>query len=315
MHRFWGLLFGVVLLAALVLTAVAPYVGWWLPLAASSYAPEIDHLFYLIMAIVTFFYVLTEVLLVFNMMRFGTEGRRAQFTHGNQKLEIIWSIVPAVILILIAVLQVKAWANIKYPSHLADHIEHGEKYQQLGVEARQWEFRIRYPSPAHMAEWDQDPKNAATDFKGRLPERVDDVWLPNDVHVWKGQKVLIYFKTRDVGHSLFFPNLRLKQDALPGRTIPVWFEATESNTMSNEVDGKKFWHDGWRMDGSDKWTPDKNYIFDLVCTQYCGTRHSLMRGKLYVHPTKEDFMAWLEHAKDTVFDKKAASGRAVSATP
>jgi cytochrome c oxidase subunit 2 len=291
MHRIWGLLFGGVLLGAFALTAFSPAVhGWWLPKPASSYAPDIDFLFYLILGTVTFFYVLTEAILVLNIFRSGAPGAKAQYTHGSHKLELVWSIVPGAILIGLAVIQVNTWAGIKYPSRLSQTIRDGkEKYMQLGIEARQWEFRMRYPSPAHMDEW-QDSKVAAADFDKRMPERVDDVWLPNDVHVWKGQKVVMFLKTRDVGHAIFFPNLRLKQDALPGRTIPVWFDPTVSNTKKvNDTT----WVDGYTQDGKE----DTDQIFDLVCTQYCGSRHSLMRGKLYVHPDEADFRAWLNAAR------------------
>ena len=313
MHRFWGLVFGVVLLGIFVLTAVSPMFGWWLPKGVSTYSWEIDRLFYLILAIVTFFYVLTEILLVWNIVKFGAGNRRSGYSHGDKTLEIVWSIVPAIILVLIAVLQVKAWANIKYPTNLAESIANGEPYLQLGVEARQWEFRVRYPSIEHVAEWDRDPAIAREDFKRRLDERIDDVWVVNDVHVWKNQRVLLYLRLRDVIHSVFFPNLRLKQDIMPGRVIPSWFEATETNTRPMDVDGKKVWQDGWRMEG-DKWVQDKHSIFDLVCTQYCGTRHSLMRGRLFVHDSKEDFLAWLKNAHE-LSNVKQATPSSVSATP
>src|SRR5262249_7061623 len=160
------------------------------------------------------------------IFRSGAPDRKAQFTHGSTTLEVVWTAIPAVILVGLAVIQINAWANIKYPTHLADRIKSGEKFLQIGTEARQWEFRFRYPSPKRLDEWSANPESAKEDFAKRMPERIDDVHVVNDVHVWKGEKVLLHFKTRDVGHSVFFPQLRLKQDALPGRTIPVWFEAT-----------------------------------------------------------------------------------------
>lgn len=289
MHRFWGLVFGIVLLAVFVSTAISPWMGWWLPKPASTYAPDIDHLFLLILGVVAFFYVLTEALLVLNLFRAGDRDR-SQFTHGSTKLEIVWTAIPAVILVGLAVIQISAWAKIKYPSHLAERISSGENFLQIAAEARQWEFRFRYASPEHMDQWKVQPASAKEDFARRMPERFDDIHVGNDVHVWKGQKVLLHLRTRDVGHSVFFPQLRLKQDALPGRTIPVWFEATVANT-------KKV-GDQWKIgiaEGSDQY--DIDYDFDLVCTQYCGSRHSLMRGKLYVHANEADFRDWLQQAK------------------
>ena len=82
MRHFWAILFGAVLTGAFVLTAVAPAMGWWIPRGASSYAGEIDKLFYVILGTVGFFYVLTEAILVYNMMKFAAKpGEKAQFSQ------------------------------------------------------------------------------------------------------------------------------------------------------------------------------------------------------------------------------------------
>jgi cytochrome c oxidase subunit 2 len=292
MRHFWGILFGVMVLAAFLLTALAPLMGWWLPRGVSSYSGQIDVLFYWILGVTGFFFVLTEAILVYNMIRFAAEpGRKAEFVHGNHRLEMLWTVVPGVVLFLLAILQINTWADIKYPSHLTAMLEQNpEQFLQMEVVTRQWEFRVRYPSQERIAGW-KDKEAAKADFQRRLPERPDDIHDVNDVHCWKGQKVLVYLKTRDVGHAFFVPNLRVKQDSMPGRTIPLWFEATESNTKHDPA--TRTWQIGHREDGAQ----DPNYFWDLVCTQYCGSRHSLMRGRLFVHPTREDFLAWLKTAQ------------------
>jgi len=290
-NKFWGFLFGAVLLGAFLLTAASPAMGWWLPPSSSSYSRGIDFLFYLILGVVAFFFVLTEALLVYNMFRFAYDpARRVQYTHGNHRLEMLWTVIPGVLLFGLAVWQINVWADIKYPTSLVEKFDsgQGEDYLQMEVTTRQWEYRIRYASPNRMAAW-ADRARAKDDFEKRLPPRHDDVFVVNDMHTWKGHKTLVYLRTRDVGHSFFVPAMRVKQDALPGRTIPLWFEPTEANT-ARVGDA---WEDGHR-DGGEK---DDRYVWDLVCTQYCGTRHSLMRGKLYVHPTKDDFLAWLKAAQ------------------
>lgn len=290
-QRFWGWLFGIVLFGIFLLTAVSPWVGWWLPPKASTFSPEIDFLFYLILAVVAFFYVLTEALLVCNMFRFAHDpARKSTYVHGNHRLEMLWTVIPGVLLFGLAVVQINAWASIKYPTSLVQQFDagRGEEYLQIEVTTRQWEYRMRYASPDRMASW-ADKAKAKHDFEQRLPPQRDDVFVVNDVHTWKGQKTICYLRTRDVGHSFFVPAMRVKQDALPGRTIPLWFEPTESNTRRSG----DAWLDGYREDGVE----DKRFVWDLVCTQYCGTRHSLMRGKLYVHPTKEDYLAWLNTAR------------------
>jgi cytochrome c oxidase subunit 2 len=289
MRHFWALLFGLVLAGAFVLTAISPLMGWWIPRNVASYGGEVDMLFYVILGVTAFFFVLTEGILVVNMFRYAADAsRKSQFTHGHHRLEMVWTIIPGVLLFLLAVVQIHVWADIKYPSHLIEKFDEGkgEDYLQMEVTTRQWEFRVRYPSPERLAGW-KDKARAKADFEQRLPPERDDVHTVNEVHAWKGQKVIVYLKTRDVLHAFFIPVLRVKQDSMAGRTIPLWFEATESNVkrVGNE------WIDG-------NGTNDQEYVWDLVCTHYCGSRHSLMRGKLYVHPTKDDFLAWLQIAQN-----------------
>src|SRR5262249_20590202 len=104
--------------------------------------------------------------------------------------------------------------------------------------------------------------------------------LVNDLHTYVGAKVRVYLKTRDVLHSFFLPNLRLKQDAVPGKTIPVWFETTASNCEYNE--SKK------------DWVVKENW--PLACAELCGWGHYKMQGQLIVHKDKADYDRWLEEA-------------------
>jgi cytochrome c oxidase subunit 2 len=286
MRYFWGILFAVVVAAAFVLTAVAPAMGWWLPAGVSTYSGEIDRLFYGILIVTGFFFVLTEAILVYNMVKFaGDPARKAQFSHGNHRLEMLWTVIPGVILFLLAVLQINVWADIKYPTHMSAMVEKDpSQILPMEVTTRQWEYRVRYPSPQHLDEWADKAniKAMMREYHDRMPERFDDVFDVNSLHTWKGQKTVVFLRTRDVGHSFFVPVLRVKQDSMPGRTIPLWFEATDSNT--------KRVGDRWEDGGTEN--PAK--VWDLVCTQYCGSRHSMMRGHVFVHPTKDDFLAWLK---------------------
>jgi cytochrome c oxidase subunit 2 len=175
------------------------------------------------------------------------------------------------------------------------------KTQQMEVLAKQWEWRVRYPSSARMEEWEKDPK-AAMDF-GKNPH-LDDLYLPNEIHIWLGgidvethrvdpataNKVLVHLKTSDVIHSFFLPHLRLKQDALPGKSIPVWFAVTDYNTEQDPNSKEPRWVEKVDAQG-------KKEIWELACAEFCGTRHSMMRGKLYVHKDKADFLKWLKHAE------------------
>jgi cytochrome c oxidase subunit 2 len=289
MRFFWGILFAVVLAAAFILTAVAPLFGWWLPTGVSTYSHQIDLLYYGILIITGVFFVLTEAILVYNMMRFaGEPTRKAHFSHGNHRLEMIWTVVPGIILILLAVLQINVWADIKYPTHMKAMVEkEPDKVLQMEVTTRQWEYRVRYPSPERLDSWLTDKAAAKSDYERRLPDRRDDVFDVGNIHTWKDQTTVVFLRTKDVGHAFFVPVLRVKQDSMPGRTIPLWFQSEVTNT--EKVKDKTEWRSRSGADGKE----DPTFDWDLVCTQYCGSRHSMMRGKVFVHPTREDFMAWL----------------------
>jgi cytochrome c oxidase subunit 2 len=302
--KFWSLLFGVVLFAELMLFVIAKPMNWWLPRDVSSHGADIDNLFYVILYITGFFFVLTEAVLVYNMWRFsGDPGRKPEYTHGNHTLELAWTIVPAGILLFVAFAQVGAWERIKYQSRMPQPEEYMAKgeFQVVEVSARQFEWRIRYPSQKTMDAMVAQPKLANT---FAVTPQSDDVWLVNELHVWKGTNVRVYLRTRDVLHSFFLPNLRIKQDAVPGKTIPVWFQPTDYNTVPVDREGKPLasaadepagWKDGYDPAVSTLGHADQ--VWDLGCAELCGWGHYKMKGKLFVHKDIADFRKWLEHAE------------------
>jgi cytochrome c oxidase subunit 2 len=271
-QKWWGIFFGVVLFATFLLCAVAPFVnGWWLPPNVASFGGEVDFLYYLILGFTAFFFVLTEVIMVYAMIRYVWKpNHKSDYVEGNHRLEMLWTIVPAGILLLIAVTQIKAWEKIKYQSRMP------EPDQVLQVTARQWDWTMRYST--NVKRTDQQARRWSD-----TPE-ADDIYLPDELHCWKGANVKIYLKTQDVLHSFFLPNLRLKQDALPGKTIPMWFNATDFNTRFNETTGKCE-------------LTDRSKEWEITCAELCGGGHYRMRGLLFVHENEEDYVKWLTHAQ------------------
>jgi cytochrome c oxidase subunit 2 len=333
-QKWWSFLFGGVMLAATLSVVITPFVGWGLPKNVSSYGGQVDWLFHLILFVTGFFFILTQVILVYFMYAFsgrvdppthpkpvesgpqpGTFFRRVSqpltpLIPDEHRLEMVWTIIPGVILFILAVVQIRTWLEIKDRNWMPNP---DEQPLQIEVSARQFEWRVRYPSPDRMDKWESDPKLAA-DFRPRryldttkkpnvwidnAGVHEDDIYVVNEVHTWahskeRGAKVLVQLITRDVIHSFYLPNLRLKQDALPGKVIPVWFEATEPNTKLNEETGK--WEDGYDF-VKGTWG-NRHQIWELVCAELCGWGHYKMQGRLYVHENKDDFMEWLKHAEE-----------------
>ena len=311
-NKFWSIVFGVVMAASILWFVVAAIVpGWWLPRQVSTFGDTVDHLFYLILAITAFFFVLTEAILIYNIWEFGKPDRtaKAPYVHGNHRLEVIWTIVPSIILVLISVVQIGTWEKIKYTKNFP---KESADVCQMVVVARQWEWRVRYPGLEEYRRWEKD-RNAAESW-GRFAEypyedmpQFDDIHDVNAIHCWaidkdRPAKVLVHLKTRDVLHSFFLPQMRLKQDAVPGKVIPVWFEAIDYNVEPKN--GK--WV--WRTDAGGSTKP---YEWELACAEFCGTRHSLMRGQLFVHKDRADFLKWLEYQKNEQQQRQA--GKPVAA--
>ena len=210
--------------------------NWWLPENVSTYGQDIDWLFHLIYYITGATFVLVFVtMLVFLVMYRDRPGRKARYTHGSTPLEIAWTVVPAVILVVLTVLSLPAWSRIKMTMPETDLV--------LQVTAKQFNWQVAYPGP-----------------DGTFGTADDKVFL-DEMHVPVNKVVQVVLRSQDVIHSFFVPQFRMKQDAVPGREIRQWFEATK---------------------------PGK---YELPCAELCGFGHSGMRGWIYVH-TPEEYARW-----------------------
>ncbi|MFQ5839380.1 MAG: cytochrome c oxidase subunit II [Candidatus Methylomirabilales bacterium] len=210
----------------------------WLPENVSTYGGDIDFLFYVIyyITMVTFLLV-AAVMVAFLIVYRHREGRRARYTHGSTTLEITWTIITALIMVILTVMSKPIWGNIKQqvpPSNL-----------QVRLTAKQFNWEFLYPGP-----------------DGKF-DTADDLQMDNELHVPVNRVVHVFLTSKDVIHSFFLPNLRLKQDAVPGRVIQAWFEATKPG------------------------------VYEIPCAELCGFGHSGMLGYLTVHPAA-DYQKWVK---------------------
>ncbi len=225
--------------AILFLRRLIDWVLWrWLPENVSTYGNDVDSLFYIIYYITLVTFLLVAGTMIWFLIRYRhREGRRAKYTHGNNTLEVIWTIVPAVILVVVAFLGQSTWGNIKIRIPAGDH--------QVRVLAKQFNWEMVYPGPDNK-------------FGTR-----DDLKVENELHVPVNKVIRVTLLAQDVIHSFYVPNLRLKQDAVPGREIATWFEATKAGT------------------------------YEIPCAELCGFGHSGMVGKLIVH-SPADYAKWVK---------------------
>ena len=212
----------------------------WFPHDISTFGPAIDSIFLLIFWITMVTWVLVTVTMVVFLVKYRARpGRKAEYIEGNSKLEITWTSITTVILVALALLSRSTWAYVKEQGPPGDFF--------YKVTAKQFNWEITYPGP-----------------DGKLGTK-DDVTVENEFHVPVNKVIRIGLESKDVIHSFFVPNMRLKQDAVPGRTIEVWFEVTEPGQ------------------------------YEIPCAELCGFGHSGMKGNLTVQ-SQEDYDKWL---KDT----------------
>lgn len=199
----------VFILPYILLTPPAPsvksrYQGWWLPNESSTYAPKIDMIFDVILWLTVAIFILVTLCLLWFLWKYRhrADNRKATYTHGNNKLEIIWTAIPAVILVFMAVFSNDLWSEIKYPGKFPRNADH------IRIKPRQFQWDITYPG---------------ADKQFDTP---DDINTINQLYLVKGEPVQIFLQAQDVIHSFFVPEFRIKQDAVPGMTTSVWITPT-----------------------------------------------------------------------------------------
>lgn len=121
----------------------------------------------------------------------------------------------------------------------------------------------------------------------------DDIITLNQLHLPKGKPAIIHVSSKDVIHSFNLPNMRIKQDAVPGLSIPVWFVPTITTAeMRVQLKSRERYKD----------TAD-DFVYEIACAQLCGNSHYSMRGFLTVE-TPEEFQAWLDEEASYLSDEE-----------
>ncbi len=222
------------------------WVSWILPHGASTFAGRIDFIYYVILVITGIaFFVVEAALVVFLIKYRARPGRKAEYIHGSAKAEIVWTSVTAVTVVVLGVMSGPVWNLIKGRHSVpADAMP-------IGIHAKQFEWHVIYPGK-----------------DGQLGT-ADDLDLRNQLHVVVNRPTVALLTSEDVIHSFFVPAWRLKQDAVPGLQIRVWFQPTEVGT------------------------------FELGCAELCGLGHYRMRAQVTVH-TQEDYDRWLAEQSQNV---------------
>lgn len=250
MNRFWSLLFfcvpvgglGVYVWAA---RGRAPLATAWLPENVSYQGQTIDFLFYLIHYLAAAILLGTGLVLAVAMWRFRDRpGASARFIHSKPGLEVVWTIIPAAILVWLALYQMNAWADNKLRRpQIEQNGELRNRPPLARIVAKQFGWEVYYPG------------------RDGVFDTPDDLYVENELYVPVDEDVVLELQSRDVIHDFFVPQMRLKQDIVPGSTQYLWFRVLPFAL---------------------------NRRLDFVCAELCGWGHYKMNGWLYV-VSAEDF--------------------------
>ena len=234
-----------------------------LPIEASSSGYKVDMIIYLIHALMFVLFVGWAIYFIIVLYKFR-EGKnpRANY-HGAQSHITSWVEIGVIIFeaVLLLGFSIPFWNKQvnAYPKR-SDAIE-------IRIVAEQFAWNIHYPG-ADGIFGRSDPKffdkqSNPLGIDPNDPHGKDDITTINQLHLPVGKPVIIHLTTKDVMHSFFLPVMRVKQDIIPGMSIPTWF------------------------------TPTKTGKFEIACAQLCGLGHYRMKGYLTVE-TQKDYDQWLK---------------------
>jgi cytochrome c oxidase subunit 2 len=232
------------------------YDMWWAPKCVTVGGHKIDALMMFIFWLTLTVFILTQTTYIYFLVKYrARRGVKAVYSHGNNRLELIWTTIPAVIFILLAVVSDRLWFQLRSPAPAnALHID---------IVAYQFGFHIRNPGVdgklgSYSQQWiDKGVNNFGQDLKD--PASRDDYQSENQLTLPVNRPVTVALRSQDVIHAFYVPEFRMYQDIVPGREIDwVWF------------------------------TPEKIGHYALACNQLCGAGHFNMQAKIDV-VSQEDY--------------------------
>ncbi|HEY8223825.1 MAG TPA: cytochrome c oxidase subunit II [Pyrinomonadaceae bacterium] len=227
---------------------------WWFPPAISEHAPALDRQFLLTIIIVGIAFTAAQVGLGWMVWKYrdsGKPGDRALYTHGSNRLEVIWTVITAIVFIGLAVMGQSVWANLRL------HDAPPGSYP-VEVVAQQFQWNFHYPGKDNVF-GRTDPRlidDSALNFIGideTDPNAKDDAVTASLV-IPVNRPIELRLRSKDVIHSFWVPPLRFKQDLVPGMEIKVHF------------------------------TVNKVGKYELACAELCGQLHFKMKSYMLVLP-------------------------------
>jgi cytochrome c oxidase subunit 2 len=243
--------------------------------AASDHGEKIDNMLWLTLGVTGLVFFITQIVLFWFAFKYQyTEKRKAfYFAHSN-KLELIWTVVPAIFLTVLVGMGLFYWFNITSDAP--------KDAQIVEITGKQFNWMMRYPGKDGVL----GRKNyRLTDASNGNALGVDwedgashDDLESTEMHLVVGKPVQLVINAQDVIHDVGLPHFRMKMDAVPGIPTTMWFTPKYTTEQMKEITG------------------NKNFVYEIACDQMCGSGHYSMKGIVIVE-TQEEYDQWLSQQK------------------
>jgi cytochrome c oxidase subunit 2 len=293
----------------------------WGPLVlhtpASAHGGEVDNLMNITWVLIFIVQAITQVLLHYFAFKYrGKKDQKALYFADNNKLEAIWSVIPAVVLAGLILYGLYAWTNIMF-------VDEDEDTVVIELYAQQFNWKARYSGEDNVlgkanVRYIEGANAVGVDLAD--PYAQDDI-VVTELHIPKGKKILFKMRSQDVLHSAYMPHFRAQMNCVPGMVTQFAFEPiyttaeyrelpfmVEKVANINALRAKK--SAALVAKGETALDP---YTFDylLLCNKICGASHYNMQMKIIVD-TPEDYKAWLKDKATVVNEVKAAMAEPAS---
>jgi len=247
---------------------------FYMPEGAAEHADRLDTMIDLVHWLMLILFIAWGAFFVYCLIRFRasknpTANYKGVTSHNSTYGEIAIAIVEAVLLISFAI---PAWAA------RVDEIPTGDDVVHLRVVAEQFAWNMHYAgadgvfgrTDINLIDLESNPLGLDRDD----PRSADDITTINQLHLPVNKPAVLHLSSKDVIHSFNMPHMRVKQDMIPGMSIPIWFLPTVTTDEMRQRTG------------------NDEFVYEIACAQLCGLGHSAMRGFYTIH-TQEGYDAWL----------------------
>ena len=281
-----------------------------LPESASAHGPAYDTLLWISFAVILFAQTITQAVLhIFAYQYRGINNRKAYFFTHDNKLEFIWTIIPAIIFFMLIIYGMITWGKIM-------NFEEDDDALVVELYAQQWNWKARYGGEDNVLGDanvrflnDFDGKNSVG-IDSSDPNGMDDFVVTQEFHLPVNRKVIFKLRSQDVLHSAYMPHFRAQMNCVPGMITEFSFTptiTTDEMRMNSDVVDKVNRINKIRYENSKILTANgeealEPYQFDylLLCAKICGASHYNMQMKIVVESEK-DYEKWV--AKQQIFSE------------